>query len=259
MSNKIRHFVLPDCQVKPNVPLDHLTWAAKYCAEKKPSAIICLGDFADMESLSEYDIGRKCFEGRRYKNDIEVAKDAMGMFLKPIRAEQERLKRNKEKLWKPKMIFTLGNHENRIERAIDKDAKLDGLISTKDLEYEKFGWEVHPYLKVVVQDDICYSHYFVSGVMGRPVTSARMLLTKHHMSCVAGHQQGRDIAYGKRADGTSMTAIISGSYYAHSESYLNAQTNEHWRGVWLLNDIQRGSFDELPISLKYLEERYGPK
>ena len=79
------------------------------------------------------------------------------------------------------------------------------------------------------------------------------------MSCVAGHQQGRDIAYGQTAAGKRMTGIISGSYYQHDEDYLTPQTNEHWRGVWLLNDIKDGSFDELPISLNYLKERYGSK
>jgi len=255
---KLRHFILPDCQVKEGVPLDHLTWAGKYAAEKKPTSIVCLGDFADMESLSEYDRGKKSFEGRRYTKDVEVAKDAMSMFMKPILDEQARLKRNKEKLWKPKMILTLGNHENRINRAIDNDSKLEGLISVKDLGYESYGWDIYNYLKVIVHNDIAYSHYFTSGVMGRPVTSARMLLTKHHMSCVAGHQQGRDIAYSKRADGTPITGLISGSFYQHNEDYLTPQTNEHWRGVWLLNDIQAGgSFDELPISIGYLKERYG--
>lgn len=257
--SKIRHFVIPDCQCKEGVPTEHLKFAGKYAAEKKPDTIVCLGDFADMPSLSSYDVGKKSFEGRRYTIDVECAKDCMSTLLAPIREEQARLRRNKEKQWNPRLVMTLGNHEERLNRAVENDPKLDGLISIDDLCYEQVGWEVYDYLKVVVIDGIAYSHFFTSGVMGRPVTSARMLLTKHHMSCVAGHQQGRDIAYGKRADGSSMTAIISGSFYDHNESYLTPQTNEHWRGVWLLNDIKDGSFDELPISIDYLKERYGFK
>ena len=88
------------------------------------------------------------------------------------------------------------------------------------------------------------------------VSSARMLLTKHHMSCIAGHQQGRDLAYGQTADGKPMTGIISGSFYQHEESYLTPQNNIHWRGIWQLNDVKGGSFDELPISLDYLRGKY---
>ena len=253
----MKHFILPDAQCKPNTPTDHLYHAGMWCAEKHPEVIVCLGDFADMESLSSYDRGKKSFEGRRYTKDIEAAKNAMVDFLNPIREEQARLIRNKEKRWNPRMVLTLGNHENRINRAIEDDAKLEGLISVKDLGYEEFGWEVYPYLEVVTINGIAFCHYFVSGVMGRPVSSARMLLTKHHMSCVAGHQQGRDIAFGQAADGKRMTGIISGSFYQHDEAYLTVQNNIHWRGCWMLNQIEEGAFDELPLSIDYLKRRYG--
>jgi hypothetical protein len=248
--------VIPDVQAKPNVCLDHLTWAGKWIAEKKPDYIICLGDFADMESLSSYDIGKKSFEGRRYTNDIEVAHYAMELLMKPIREEQYRLVKNKGKSYRPRKIMCLGNHENRINKAINNDPKLDGLISTIDLGYENFGWDVVPFLEVKVIEGVAFSHYFVSGVMGRPVVSARMLLTKHHMSCVAGHQQGRDIAFSQTADGRPMTGIISGSFYMHEEDYLTAQNNIHWRGIWQLNDVVNGSFDELPLSIDYLRSKY---
>ena len=248
--------VLPDTQVKPNNPTEHLTWFGKWAVEKKPDYIVCLGDFADMESLSSYDKGTKSFEGRRYTKDIEAAVEAMGVLLDPIRTEQQRLVRNKDKQWNPKLVLTLGNHENRINRAINNDPKLDGLISVKDLKYEEFGWEVIPFLQVKVIDGVAFSHYFVSGVMGRPVGSARMLLTKHHMSCVAGHQQGKDLAFSKTANGKTITAIISGSYYQHTEAYLNAQTNIHWRGVFQLNEVKDGEFEELPLTIDYLRRRY---
>jgi hypothetical protein len=252
----MKHFILPDVQAKCGVPLEHLTWAGRWCSEKRPDVIICLGDFADMPSLSSYDVGKRSFEGRRYTKDIEVAKQAMTMFMYPIIQEQTRRIKNKDKQWKPRFVMLTGNHCQRIVRAIDSDAKLEGLISLSDLGYEGFGWEVVPYLEVITIDGVCYSHYFVSGVLGRPVASARMLLTKHHNSCVAGHQQGKDIAYGRSADGRSMTAIISGSYYQHDEDYLTAQNNIHWRGCWQLNEVNNGAFDELPLSIDYLKRRY---
>jgi len=64
--------VIPDCQVKPGVDLSYLTWIGKYLAEKKPDVIVCIGDFADMESLSLYDVGKKSFEGRTYKADLRL-------------------------------------------------------------------------------------------------------------------------------------------------------------------------------------------
>jgi hypothetical protein len=178
----------------------------------------------------------------------------MDALLTPLYQHNAKCRKNKEKLYKPRMVLTLGNHEHRIDRAINEDRKLDGLISTDDLPYQ--DWEVIPFLQVVTIDGIAYSHYFTSGVMGRPITTAAALLTKKHMSCFAGHQQGRQISYGRRADGQEMTAIIAGSFYEHSEAYLGAQGNQHWRGFYVLHDVHDGAFDEMAVSIKFLKERY---
>jgi hypothetical protein len=255
----MKHLVIPDTQVKPNSPTDHLRWAGLYAAEKKPDVIVHIGDHFDMPSLSSWDVGKKSFEGRRYKDDIEAGIHAMEVFLQPIRDEQQRLKVNKHKQWRPRMVYTLGNHENRIERAIESDPKLDGLIGYKDLQLEEMGFEVYDFLDVVIIDQIAYAHYFTSGIMGRPVSSARNMLSKKMMSCIMGHVQDRDIAYGRRADGTNILGLFSGIFYQHDEDYLTPQTNSSWRGIWMLNEVANGGCDELPVSLNYLRNKYQGK
>lgn len=249
--------VIPDCQVKPGISLEYLSWVGQYLAEKKPDIIVNIGDFADMPSLSSYDVGKKEFEGRTYVADIEAVHNGMSMLMQPIYDEQSRLKKNKDRQWKPELILTLGNHENRINRAVSLDRKLEGLVGEADLYYAEFGWQVYPFLEVVVREGIAFSHYFVSGIMGRPITTASALLTKRHMSCIAGHQQGRQIAYATRADGKEMTSIICGSCYQHDEDYLGPQGNKHFRGMYILNEVSDGGFDEMAISLNYLERKYG--
>jgi hypothetical protein len=255
----MKHLVIPDTQVKPNSPTDHLRWAGLYAAEKKPDVIVHIGDHFDMPSLSSWDVGKKSFEGRRYKDDIEAGIHAMEVFLQPIRDEQQRLKVNKHKQWRPRMVYTLGNHENRIERAIESDPKLDGLIGYKDLQLEEMGFEVYDFLDVVIIDQIAYAHYFTSGIMGRPVSSARNMLSKKMMSCIMGHVQDRDIAYGRRADGTNILGLFSGIFYQHDEDYLTPQTNSSWRGIWMLNEVANGGCDELPVSMNYLRNKYQGK
>ena len=128
------------------------------------------------------------------------------MLLKPLKDLQKQQKESKHKVYKPRMVMLLGNHCNRIDRAVNNNPTLEGLISTKDLNYEQ-DWEVHQFLDVVVIDGIAYSHYFTTGVLGRPATSAAAQLAKKHMSCVAGHQQGLQIHTGHRADGVRLTSI----------------------------------------------------
>jgi hypothetical protein len=209
-----------------------------------------------MPSLSEYDKGKKSFEGRRYKVDIETTKKAMDMLLNPLREYNARAKRNKDKQYRPRMVLTLGNHENRINRAVEGDPKLDGTISISDLGYTESGWEVFNFLEPVVIDGVVYCHYLVSGVMGRPIGTASAMVSKVHQSAVVGHQQGRQVAYGRRADGSNITCIIAGSCYLHDEDYMGHQGNKHWRGVLMLHEVSDGHYDEMFVSLDYLRKNY---
>jgi hypothetical protein len=239
---------VPDAQVAPGVPMDHLAWAGQYIAAKQPDVVVCAGDFGDFESLSMHGRGERKFEGRRYMNDLAAFHQGMQLLLDPIKAAPN---------YKPHMIFTEGNHENHIERATQQDAKLHGLMSREDLCLEEYGWQVYDFLQPVSIGGVAFCHYFPSGVMGRAITTAPELLRKLHMSAVAGHQQGREIAYGRRADGSQMTAIISGSFYQHDMEYLSPFTNAHWRGMWMLHEVRDGQFDEMAVSINFLKRKFG--
>lgn len=247
--------VIPDCQVRPGDDLRFLTNIGNYLEEKEPDVIVCIGDFADMPSLSSYDVGRKSFEGRRYKADVDATKLAMATLLKPLKERMVRDIEGHRQRYRPRMVLTLGNHEERIERAVNSDAKLDGTIGVGDLEYEK-DWEVYPFLEPVVINGVAFAHYFITGVAGRPSTSAQAQLNRQHMSCVAGHQQGLQIATGYRSNGDRLTSIIAGSCYEHDEDYMGYQGNKHWRGMLMLHEVDNGNFDLMPVSLNFINKRY---
>ena len=209
-----------------------------------------------MPSLSSYDVGKKSFEGRRYTKDLEAVHAGMQALLDPLHSYNFRQGVYKKKQYKPRMVMTLGNHENRIIRAVENDPKMEGMMDMEDLGYKLYGWEVYPFLDVVVIDGIAYSHYFTTGVAGRPATTANAQLSKKHMSCVAGHQQGLQIATAHRADGKRLTSIIAGSCYEHNEDYMGPQGNKHWRGCLMFHEVNDGQFDLMPVSLEYLNKRY---
>jgi hypothetical protein len=249
--------VIPDVQAKPGVPLEHLNWVGKLIVDKQPDVVVQIGDFADMPSLSSYDVGKKAFEGRRYRDDVEAVIEAQGQLLNPLFQLQDKQIRNKHKVYSPRLVMTLGNHDERINRAVNNDAKLDGVLSISDLQYEEFGWEVAPYLAVVNIGGVCFSHYFTSGVAGRPVTSPNALITKKHVSCVMGHCQTDGIASQYTAEGKRITGLFAGACYLHDEEYMGPQGNVHWRGVWMLNDVKGGEFEPMQLSLNYLQRKYG--
>lgn len=251
------HLIIPDTQLRPQDDTEFLRCIGRYIVRKQPDVIICLGDFADMPSLSSYDVGKKAFEGRRYKSDIEAAHKGMEALLEPISSHNARMRRTKHAQYVPRFVLTMGNHEDRIDRAVNGDAKLDGTIGITDLKYKEYGWEVYPFLVPVVIDGVAYCHYFVTGIAGRPASTAALQLNKKHMSCVSGHQQGLQVATAHRADGVRLTSVIAGSCYEHDEDYLGPQGNKHWRGILMLHEVNNGEFDMMPVSLGYLKQKYG--
>jgi predicted phosphodiesterase len=247
--------VIGDTQVKPGISLDYLEFIGKYIVDKEPDMVVHLGDHWDMPSLSSYDVGKKSFEGRRYVDDIKAGNEGMERLLQPLKAKQEKQRAGNRKIYKPKLVYLFGNHCNRIQRAVENDAKLEGVIGFKDLNLS--DWETYKFLDVFVHSNIAFSHYFTSGPMGRPVTSATAILSKKHQSCIAGHQQGLQFATSNKADGSRITACICGSSYEHEEEYLGPQGNRHFKGILMLHEVEPdGTFDIMPISMRYLRNKY---
>lgn len=236
--------VIPDTQVKPGSDTDHLERIGLYIAEHRPEAIVHLADHYDLPSLSSYDVGKRQFEGRRLKADIEAGKEGLERISKPFA---------KLAGYKPRMEFMTGNHEYRLQRAIDWDAKLEGMFSMDDLRIEDYGWTVNPFLEVTEIAGVEFAHYFTSGTMGRPVSSAQALLTARSQSAVMGHVQKVDV---KVHDKTGQTAIMAGTCYTHDEDYLGPQGNNCRRQIVVLRNVKQGIFDLEFISLDALAQRY---
>ncbi len=252
------HLIIPDAHAKPGVDNDRFYWLGQLIVDKKPDVIVCIGDFADMESLSSYDKGKRSFEGRRYKKDVESVIEAQKILFEPIIEYNETIGREKG-VYKPRLVMCLGNHENRINRVTNDSPELDGILSISDLQYEKFGWEVYGFLDRVIIDGIAYSHYFGSGVMNRPIGgehSAANLIKKQFMSCTAGHSHIRDFSERTRADGKKIVGLVCGCYFDHDEEYASNANALWWRGIVIKNHVDDGEYEPEFINIKTLREMY---
>ena len=157
--------IIGDPHAHPDYDNNRFTALGKFIAKEKPQVIVCIGDMADMPSLSSYDKGTKGFEGRRYSKDVKAVIDAQEKLFAPIKRMRG---------YKPKLHMCLGNHEDRITRAVNTTPELDGAIGIEDLQYERFGWKITPFKKCVTIKGITFSHYFTSGVAGRPISSVHI-------------------------------------------------------------------------------------
>lgn len=259
-------FIIPDAQVKPDVPTNHLLAAGRYVVDKQPDIIVMLGDWFNLSSLSSYEKpGTKSFEGRRYKADIEAGNEAMRLFLLPMKEYNVECSKHKKKQYKPRMVLLLGNHEFRLERAIDADpAHLDGIISYNDFELD--DWEVYPYMEIVDIEGILFSHDFANPytiMKGSLTGTIDNRLQKIGSSFVQGHCQ--QILYGERhlpkatngQRSKRLIGVVCGAFYQHDEKYLGPQGNDHYRGCIVLNDVRDGAGDIMLLSLDYMLRRYG--
>lgn len=177
----------------------------------------------------------------------------MEAFLKPIWDYNALRKRQKKAPYEPRMVFTTGNHEDRITRAIESEAILYGTIGLQDLRLEDFGWEVYPFLKPVEIDGIWYAHYFYNPFTSKPYTGkASTRLNNIGFSFTQGHQQGRDEAEKHLANGKTIRGLIVGSFYQHDEDYKGPQGNNHWRGCVMKHEVKDGNYCLMELSLDYL-------
>lgn len=252
---------VPDTQIRPGDDIDHVKAAGNYAYHRKPSIIVLAGDWHDLPSLSLWDSpAQKALKKRRLlsddpdiEGDIECGNRALRAFRKAVHG--------KSRTYRPRIVLTVGNHENRLVRFQEEYPHLGAALSEKLFDYE--GLEVYPYLKPVVIEGVAFAHFFCTDTHGRVMNlrrgqaSARQQVLNVGMSAIAGHRQGLDTAILERQSGRKR-GIIAGSFYpvGHYEDYLGPQGNSHWRGCLYLHELCKGDFDLMELSLDYLMERW---
>lgn len=252
------HLVIPDTQVKPGVPTDHLRWIGNYILDRRPDVVVHLGDHWDMESLSSYDRGRLAMEGRRLKADVDAGNRALRLITAPTEQFNNGRRRRGQEEYRPRWVLLRGNHEDRLRRYIEEHGELDGAIGFEALKSP--GWDVHDFLEPVFIDGVGYAHYWANPLTGRPyggMIETRLKTIGH--SFTMGHvqtlQTGARYVHGP--DGPrQQRGLIAGACYLHDEAYKGPQGNAHWRGVLVKHEVRDGSYDLMEVSLEYLCRRY---
>ncbi len=246
---KAKHVVIPDTQVRPGVPTEHVLWAGKYIADQQPDVVVHLGDHWDLPSLSSYEkAGSKWFDGRTLRADIDAGNDALSLLMEGMGDFRPR-----------RLVMLRGNHEDRLTRAINDDpVKLEGLVGFQDFNDVRLGWEVVDYQVPIEIDDLSYCHYFYNPANGRPYGgNVDTMLRNIGGSFVMGHRQGLSVGRRELPNGRTQRGIVAGSFYQHCEEYRGPQAAFEWRGILVLHEVANGNFDLMEVSMNYLRNRYG--
>lgn len=249
------HLIIGDAHAAPNQPLERFTLLGRMIRDIRPDVVVCIGDWADMESLSHYDKGKRSFEGRRYTHDVEAANEALALMHEPIDHYNAQYPGNPIR---PRWVYCEGNHEHRIERAKIDSPGMDA-VDLLDLDFERRGWEVHRFLSPVEIDGVMYCHYLCSQNTARAiggVNAARSLLLKKHISCVVGHSHLLNYTTTMAGTTRRMHALVCGWYCDVPQDYAAQSNAGWWAGVCVLRDVADGDYDLELWSMRRIRLRW---
>lgn len=248
------YVVIPDQHSHPEHHNDRALWAGHLINEVKPDVVVNLGDAADMSSLSTYDKGKRDFHGRSYRADINSHLDFQAKMWDTVRSKKKKL---------PYRVVLEGNHEHRVERALDLSPELAGTIGFSDYDFDSYYDEVVRYEGgtpgVIELDGILFAHYFITGVSGRPISgdrAAHMLIDKTGTSCIAGHLHTFDYATRTNINKKVRNGLIAGCYQDYNSDWAG-NINHLWRsGIVVLRNVEAGDYDIQWISIQAMKAEY---
>lgn len=246
--------VVPDQHAHPDYDNSRADLLAKVILDLQPDVVVNIGDGADMTSLASYDKGKRSFQGKSYDKDIQAHLDFQDRMWSPVKARKKKL---------PDRYYFIGNHEERIDRALDLAPELEGTIGYSDLQLRNWYDEVVPYsggtpgIKVI--EGVAFAHYFITGIAGRAVAGehpAYSLLSKNFQSCVQGHSHTLDFCERTNAEGHKMMSVVCGVYQDYDAPWAGNINDLWWRGLCILHNCEDGQFDLETVSLDRLKKLY---
>lgn len=249
------HLIIPDIHCRPEVNNDRADYLSSLISDLRPDVVVNMGDQCDFPSLSSYDQGKRSFVGRTYRADVDSHLDFQSRLWDPVKKAKKKL---------PRRVFIEGNHEYRIERALDLSPELTNTISFADLDVASFYNDIVRYSgKTPGQieiDGVTYAHYFVAGISGRPLSGehhAYSLLAKQYTSCTAAHSHLADYAIRTVANGKKIHGLVAGCYLDYQLDWAGETNKLWWRGVVVKHNVENGTYDPEFISLERLKRIYG--
>ena len=252
--------VIGDCHVEETQDLSRFSLLSKHIVATKPDDIVIIGDFLTLNALSAWDRDkRKKMEGKRYQKEIEAGNKALDLLMADMLKLQKKQRKNKEKQYKPNLIFIEGNHEDRLTRYLDYDPTFEGAIGVeKDLRLKERGWKWVDYRDYHYINEIGFTHI--------PHNTVSPIAGKYHIhratdctvkSVVYGHTHKLETAC-KHVEGMDhLQQVLSvGCFFQEHEEYVKGRVTHYWKGVVTLHSYKPNRFDIDTMSLGAMRRKY---
>lgn len=254
--------VVPDAHCGPGHNFTRFSALGSLITDKRPDNIVLMGDFVTLESLSAWDLGKAGkMEGKRYSEDCKAGVQAIDLMLSPLRRLQARQKKLGEFVYSPKIVYLMGNHEDRLDRYLATKPELSAHLDVaKDLELEESGFtDIVPYRGFIELEGVLFTHAVMNAantaIGGK--TALSVIAQAVSKSVVIGHLHRLETINVTRHGADDIIQILStGCFFEGVEDYADGGLNAYWRGVMLLSHYKKGRFDITTISTDRLMELY---
>jgi len=249
-----------DCHISEEDDLERFKYLGQFIIDKKPDIILFLGDFLTLNVFSGWDKDKRLkMEGRRYQKEINKGNEALDIIFYPLNELQDRQRKNKEKIYRPELVYIFGNHEERSIRYLDIDPTFEGFISVeKDLKLKERGFKVIPYREFYEVNGVYFTHIpFNKTKECSGVNITRKISQVMFGSVVCSHVHSMELENFKRHGQNDLQQILtSGCFFEKDEPYIHGRITEYWKGLILLDIFKYGRFDLQTFSLERLKELY---
>lgn len=247
--------IIPDLHQDPRHPhrVEVLTWAGRYCADRKIPRTVQLGDWSTWDSVSSHD-----------KNDTQKAR-----YKPPISADMDNLKESLMAWnlgkgdWKPKQLVTLGNHEYRVERFENLNPETHQTFTLqRDQLFAQFGWRTSPFGEIRYIEGVGITHHPVNGA-GRPFggkLGATRAANETSVSLIVGHSHNWKFWPSAKIGPQSGVDLLEAGCalpWGEIEAYALHSCNDWWWGLTVARLLGGRIIDIERISMLTLRKRYG--
>lgn len=240
--------VIPDSHVhSEDTPLGRFFTAGEIALEEKAHTIVIIGDFVSFDSISFHaKRGSLEKEGLRLKKDLDSGVEAFKMLMQPIFEYNKKQRKQKGKQYKPTIIYTKGNHENRLDRFIEENPVLEGMFELEQGFNDVYPVQFYEYGKYAEVSGILFTHIPMKG--GRPlatrINSTGQALELVDKPIVYGHTHRLEIKQRTRVGSNKLiTAVNVGCFFPGIPGYMTNDKASWWKGLVLLEDYASGEFN----------------
>lgn len=247
--------VIADAHTHPEDDFSRFDWLGRMILEERPRAVISIGDFGSLDSMSGWDD----IKVTTFRQDVAAMVEAQRRVFAPIDEWSARQRSHKHAPHVMERIKIKGNHEERADRAKKKDPY--GFSTVVDFDdivaYTQYWDSVYEYGEIVNIGGIHYTHCMM-GNTGRPLSLSTVAKhTSNHL--IQGHQHSLQFITVPVPGGVRM--VMSAPAFMH-DGYVPPYAKRSTRGwTYGILKVRPESPVEAPgveyVSIKELERQYG--